>query len=77
VNERERLLLRIATDRLKPYGEKLRDDGWNPELIVFSPSEIERVPGYKVAIVVPIEPYRVAETPAVGSNQQLPQSAQG
>jgi hypothetical protein len=55
MNERQQLLLRAATDRLAVMGQTLIEEGWRPEIIVFAPPEIERISGYKVALVVPID----------------------
>lgn len=49
------MLLDAALDRLRALGALLIEQGWQPELIVFTPAEIERIPGYKVALVVPID----------------------
>jgi hypothetical protein len=54
MNEVETILLRRATDHLFPLAQKLREAGWRTEVIVFAPEEIERIPGYKVALVVPL-----------------------
>lgn len=54
MNEREQLLLRAVADRLARLAEPLIAEGWHPELIVFTAEEIERIPGYKVALVVPL-----------------------
>jgi hypothetical protein len=55
VKEQEQALVRVALERLRPLGLELIDAGWRPEVIAMAPSEIERIPGYKVALVVPIE----------------------
>jgi len=55
VNAREQELVRMITERLRLTGEELIRAGWRPELIVFAPGEIERIPGYKVALVVPLD----------------------
>jgi hypothetical protein len=55
VTEREELLVHAVTDRLRALAASLIEAGWRPEVIVFAPSEIERIPGYKVALVVPVE----------------------
>lgn len=54
MNEREQVLLRAATERLRPAYDSLVEQGWRPEMIVFAPEEIERIPGFKVALVVPL-----------------------
>jgi hypothetical protein len=54
VNEREQLLIQAVTDRLTRLADPLIEEGWHPELIVFTADEIERIPGYKVALVVPL-----------------------
>ncbi len=69
MNEREQLLVRAATDRLRPVCEELIAAGWQPELIVFAPSEIERLPGYKVALVVPVDSVPEAENSPAGSQE--------
>jgi hypothetical protein len=55
VTERERLLVRAVSDRLRGIGGALLAEGWHAEIVVLDPSEIERLPGYKVALVVPID----------------------
>lgn len=35
--------------------------GWRPELVVFTGDEVPRIPGYKVALVVPIDSVPVQE----------------
>lgn len=52
---REQLLIEMLLDRLRPAAEMLLGDGWAPQLVVFAPSELERIPGYKVGLVVPID----------------------
>lgn len=52
----ESILLHAATDYLRPLGEQLRDAGWRPEVVVFAPQELPRIPGYKVALVCPLSP---------------------
>lgn len=54
MNEREQILVRAVTNRLSQLGRPLIEEGWQVELIVFAPTEIERLPGFKVALVVPI-----------------------
>ena len=55
MNEREQILLRAAADALRSFGGELRQAGWTPELVVLAPPELERIPGYKVALVVPLD----------------------
>jgi hypothetical protein len=55
MKEREQILVRAATDRLRPLAQELVDAGWKPELVVFAPHELERIAGYKVALVVPLD----------------------
>lgn len=52
---RERVLMDTVMARLSEFGVSLIDDGWKPELVVFAPQEIERIPGYKVALVIPLD----------------------
>jgi len=55
MNAREQALIFVLTDRLRGLGEELIVEGWRPELVVLDPTEIARIPGYKVALVVPTE----------------------
>lgn len=54
MTEVEQILVEAAARRLAPIAHALSEDGWHPEIVVFAPSEIERIPGYKVAVVLPI-----------------------
>jgi hypothetical protein len=54
MTEREQLIVRAVVDRLRQLGAPLLAEGWRPELVVFDPSELQRLPGYKVALVVSI-----------------------
>jgi hypothetical protein len=42
--------------RLRLLTKLLIEEGFRPELIVFAPDEIERIPGFKVALVIPTDP---------------------
>lgn len=57
LSTRDGFLLRVATDLLRERGQSLIDEGWRPELVVFAPDDpcLARIPGYKVALVVPID----------------------
>jgi hypothetical protein len=55
VNERELLLVRAVIYRLRQLAEPLLEEGWKPELVVLAANEIERIPGFKVALVVPVD----------------------
>lgn len=55
MNERDHALLAVALERLQPLREDLVASGWQPEIIVFTNDEITRIPGYKVALVVPLD----------------------
>jgi hypothetical protein len=57
MNEREQILTRAAAaiDRLHALGQELVAAGWRPEIIVFAPSELPRIVGYKVALVLPVD----------------------
>lgn len=55
MNIREQALLELVTETLRPYGNELIGKGWNPQMVVLAPTELERIPGYKVALVVPLE----------------------
>jgi hypothetical protein len=55
VNEREQMLVRAAIDRLRLAALPMRTSGWKAEIIVLNPSEIPRLPGYKVALVVAVD----------------------
>ena len=47
-------MLTVA-DRLRPLAQELVAEGWRPELVVLAPAELERIPGFKMALVVPLE----------------------
>lgn len=66
MNEREQVLLNEALDRLRPWGLELMATGWRPELVVLAPEEIERIPGFKVALVVPLDPFGGTEVDTDG-----------
>jgi hypothetical protein len=53
--EPEEILVRTAIDRLRPLAQELVDAGWRPELVVLAPTELGRIAGYKVALVVPLD----------------------
>ena len=57
MNAREQALFRLATDTLGECAEALVGQGWQPEVVVFSPDEpcLSRLPGYKVALVVSLD----------------------
>lgn len=47
--------MNVALSRLRPLAAELIADGWQPELIAFAPSEITRISGYKVALIIPLD----------------------
>jgi hypothetical protein len=55
MNERERLLMEVVNERLRPLWNELVAEGWRPEVVVFAPGELPRIPGYKVCFVVPLD----------------------
>lgn len=56
MNAREQALMFAVTDRLRPLAQELVVEGWRPELVVLTGDEIERIPGFKIALVVPLDP---------------------
>lgn len=58
MNEPVELLVRAATDALRPYGTTLKDEGWRPELVVYAPGELQMGGktngGYAVALILPL-----------------------
>lgn len=55
MNELQQALTKVALDRLRPVGKELEEAGWRPQLVIFPPEELTRIPGYKVALVVPLD----------------------
>jgi hypothetical protein len=55
VNEREQLLMTAVTDRLRPLWNELVAEGWHLEVIVMAPEEIPRLPGFKIALIIPLD----------------------
>ena len=55
MNANEQVLVDEALETLTQIARDLTGDGYRPQVIVFSPEEIDRIPGYKVALVLPIE----------------------
>jgi hypothetical protein len=55
MNERDIALVRHAIKHLQPLGSELAENGWRPEIILLAPEEIQRIPGYKVALVIPLD----------------------
>jgi len=56
MNAREQVFIALATDELRLCGKHLLGQGWHTEIVVFGPEELERIPGYKVALVLSIDP---------------------
>lgn len=55
MNRLEQALLSHAFEAIFPLAGKLREDGWQLEVLVLAPDEIPRIEGYKVALVVSVK----------------------
>ena len=75
MNQRQRALLSLVSKRLRGVGLELFADGWDPQLIVFSPREIERIPGYKVGLIVPLDGVVLPQAPSTDGDSQEGKSA--